>query len=164
MVVLYNKSTKKWRFFYLHILTLCAIMALVRTRKKQEVINRDGRRAYRWACQERKGIIMLRGFVKCISRKERIAYMMDNRFGNWSDSELESVMKIVGVKDDYSNASKEEKIKAIVATLKMAKDDKAQFDRVNDNGEKVDDMDAMKSSVQYTRLVTNLYAKSNQLV
>ena len=107
---------------------------------------------------------MLRGFIKCITRKERIAYMMDNRFGNWSESELESVMKIVGVKGDYSKASKEDKIKAIVATLKLAKDEKAQFDRISDNGKAVDDMDAMKSSVQYTKLVTNLYAKSNQLV
>ncbi len=36
MVVLYNKTTKKWFFFYLHILTLCVIMALVRKRKTQE--------------------------------------------------------------------------------------------------------------------------------
>lgn len=107
---------------------------------------------------------MLRGFVKCVTRKERIAYILDNRFGNWSDSELDAVMKIVGVKGDYSKASKEDKIKAVVATLKLAKPDKADFERVEDNGEAVDDMDAMKSSVQYTKLVTNLYAKSSQLV
>ena len=138
-------------------------MALVRTRKKQEVINRDGRRAYRWACQERKGIIMLRGFVKCISRKERIAYMMDNRFGNWSDSELESVMQIVGVNGDFSNATKEDKIKAIVEALKMGKDENVQFGRVQDNGKAIDDMDAMRDSIQYTRVIANLYSKSSQL-
>ena len=49
--------------------------------------------------------------------------MMDNRFGNWSDSELESVMKIVGVNGDFSNATKEDKIKAIVEALKMGKDE-----------------------------------------
>ena len=113
------------------------------------------------AVRKGKGLFMLRGFIKCITRKERIAYMMDNRFGNWSESELESVMKIVGVK---GKASKEDKIKAVVATLKLAKDEKAQFDRISDNGKAVDDMDAMKSSVQYTKLVTNLYAKSSQLV
>ena len=37
--------------------------------------------------------------------------MMDNRFSNWSDSELESVMQIVGVNGDFSNATKEDKIK-----------------------------------------------------
>ena len=116
------------------------------------------------AVRKGKGLFMLRGFIKCITRKERIAYMMDNRFGNWSESELESVMKIVVVKGDYSKASKEDKIKAVVATLKLAKDEKAQFDRISDNGKAVDDMDAMKSSVQYTKLVTNLYAKSSQLV
>lgn len=29
MVFLYNKITKKWSFFYLHLLTGCVIMALV---------------------------------------------------------------------------------------------------------------------------------------
>lgn len=71
-----------------------------------------------------KGIIMLRGFIKCITSKERIAYIMDNRFGDWSDSELESVMEIVGVEGDYSKASKEDKIKAIVETLKAPEQDK----------------------------------------
>ena len=71
-----------------------------------------------------KGIIMLRGFVKCVTSKERIAYIMDNRFGNWSDSELESVMEIVGVEGDYSNASKEDKIKVIVETLKASNQNK----------------------------------------
>lgn len=63
---------------------------------------------------------MLRGFVKCVTRKERIAYILDNRFGNWSDSELDAVMEIVGVKGDYSKDSKEDKIKTIVETLKAA--------------------------------------------
>ena len=107
---------------------------------------------------------MLRGFIKCVTRKERIAYLMDNRFGNWTDSEIEAVMKIVGVKGDYSNATKEEKIKAVATTLKLADNDKAEFGRIKDNGETVDDMDAMKSSVEYTRLVSNLYAKNSQLV
>lgn len=71
-----------------------------------------------------KGIIMLRGFIKCITSKERIAYIMDNRLGDWSDSELESVMEIVGVEGDYSKASKEDKIKAIVETLKAPEQDK----------------------------------------
>lgn len=106
---------------------------------------------------------MLRGFVKCVTRKERIAYIMDNRFGNWSDSEIDAVMKIVGVKGDYSNASKEEKLMAAAATLKLANSDKADFQRVEDEGKAVDDMAAMKSSVQYTKLVANLYAKSSQL-
>ena len=110
-----------------------------------------------------KGFIMLRGFIRCITRKERIAYMMDNRFGNWTDSELASVMQIVGVRGDFSNATKEDKIKAIVATLKMNRDDKAQFDRVQDNGKAINDMDAMKDSIQYTRVITNLYSKSSQL-
>lgn len=107
---------------------------------------------------------MLRGFIKCVTRKERIAYLMDNRFGNWTDSEIDAVMKIVGVKDDYSNATKEERLKAAAATLKLADNDKAEFGRIKDNGETVDDMDAMKSSVEYTRLVSNLYAKNSQLV
>lgn len=106
---------------------------------------------------------MLRGFVKCVTRKERIAYIMDNRFGNWSDSEIDAVMKIVGVKGDYSNASKEEKLMAAAATLKLANSDKADFQRVEDEGKTVDDMDAVKNCVQYTKLVTNLYAKSSQL-
>ena len=67
---------------------------------------------------------MLRGFVKCVTSKERIAYILDNRFGDWSGSELESVMEIVGVEDDYSKASKEDKIKAIVETLKAPEQDK----------------------------------------
>lgn len=67
---------------------------------------------------------MLRGFIKCVTSKERIAYIMDNRFGDWSDSELESVMEIVGVEGDYSKASKEDKIKAIVETLKASKQNK----------------------------------------
>ena len=73
--------------------------------------------------------------------------MMDNRFGNWSDSELESVMQIVGVNGDFSNATKEDKIKAIVEALKMGKDD----------------MDAMRNSIQYTRVIANLYSKNSQL-
>lgn len=111
----------------------------------------------------RKGIIMLRGFIRCINRKERIAYMMDNRFGNWSDSELESVMQIVGVNGDFSNATKEDKIKAIVEALKMGKDENVQFGRVQDNGKAIDDMDAMRDSIQYTRVIANLYSKSSQL-
>lgn len=107
---------------------------------------------------------MLRGFIKCITRKERIDYIMANGADKWTDSEVDAAMKIVGVNGDYSKATKEDKLKAMLATLKMAKNDNVQFDRVNDNGEVVDDMEAMKSSVQYTRLVTNLYAKSNQLV
>ncbi|CDD64683.1 unknown [Firmicutes bacterium CAG:882] len=107
---------------------------------------------------------MLRGFIKCVTRKERIAYLMDNRFGNWTDSEIDAVMKIVGVKDDYSNATKEERLKAAAATLKLADNDKAEFGRITDNGAAIDDMDAMKSSVEYTKLVSNLYAKSSQLV
>lgn len=67
---------------------------------------------------------MLRGFVKCVTSKERIAYILDNRFGDWSGSELESVMEIVGVEGDYSKASKEDKIKAIVETLKAPEQDK----------------------------------------
>ena len=63
---------------------------------------------------------MLRGFVKCVTRKERIAYILDNRFGNWSDSELDAVMEIVGVNGDYSKDSKEDKIKTIVEILKVA--------------------------------------------
>lgn len=106
---------------------------------------------------------MLRGFIRCINRKERIAYMMDNRFGNWSDSELESVMQIVGVNGDFSNATKEDKIKAIVATLKMSRDENAQFGRVQDNGKAINDMDTMRDSIQYTRVITNLYSKSSQL-
>ena len=53
---------------------------------------------------------------------------MDNRFGNWTDSEIDAVMKIVGVKDDYSNATKEERLKAAAATLKLADNDKAELD------------------------------------
>ena len=67
---------------------------------------------------------MLRGFVKCVTSKARIAYIMDNRFGDWSDSELESVMEIVGVEGDYSKASKEDKIKVIVETLKASNQNK----------------------------------------
>ena len=104
---------------------------------------------------------MLRGFIRCINRKERIAYMMDNRFSNWSDSELESVMQIVGV--NFSNATKEDKIKAIVEALKMGKDENVQFGRVQDNGKAIDDMDAMRDSIQYTRVIANLYSKSSQL-
>ena len=106
---------------------------------------------------------MLRGFIRCFNRKERIAYMMDNRFGNWSDSELESVMQIVGVNGDFSNATKEDKIKAIVEALKMGKDENVQFGRVQDNGKAIDDMDAMRDSIQYTRVIANLYSKSSQL-
>ena len=106
---------------------------------------------------------MLRGFIRCINRKERIAYMMDNRFSNWSDSELESVMQIVGVNGDFSNAAKEDKIKAIVEALKLGRDEKAQFGRVQDNGKAIDDMDAMRDCIQYTRVITNLYSKSSQL-
>ena len=106
---------------------------------------------------------MLRGFIRCINRKERIAYMMDNRFGNWTDSELESVMQIVGVNGDFSNAAKEDKIKAIVEALKMGRDENAQFGRVQDNGKAIDDMDAMRDCIQYTRVITNLYSKSSQL-
>jgi hypothetical protein len=84
--------------------------------------------------------------------------MMDNRFGNWSDSELESVMQIVGVNGDFSNATKEDKIKAIVEALKMGKDENVQ-----DNGKAIDDMDAMRDSIQYTRVIANLYSKSSQL-
>ena len=99
---------------------------------------------------------MLRGFIRCINRKERIAYMMDNRFSNWSDSELESVMQIVGVNGDFSNATKEDKIKAIVEALKMGKDENVQFGRVQDNGMAIDDMDAMRDSILYTRVIANL--------
>ena len=106
---------------------------------------------------------MLRGFVRCINRKERIEYMIDNRFGNWSDSELESVMQIVGVNGDFSNATKEDKIKAIVEALKMGKDDNVQFGRVQDNGKAINDMDAMRNSIQYTRVIANLYSKNSQL-
>ena len=106
---------------------------------------------------------MLRGFIRCINRKERIAYMMDNRFSNWSDSELESVMQIVGVNGDFSNAAKEDKIKAIVEALKLGRDEKAQFGRVQDNGKAIDDMDAMRDCIQYTRVITYLYSKSSQL-
>lgn len=67
---------------------------------------------------------MLRGFVKCVTRKERIAYILDNRFGCWSDSELDAVMEIVGAEGDYRNASKEDKIKVIVETLKASKQNK----------------------------------------
>lgn len=106
---------------------------------------------------------MLRGFVKCITRKERIDYILDNRFGDWSDSELDAVMRIVGVQGDYSKASKEDKIKVIVATLKLAKSDKEDFERIEDDGKPVDDMEAMKNVIQYTKIVSNLYAKSSQL-
>lgn len=63
-------------------------------------------------------IIMLRGFVKCVTDKERLEYIMDNRFGNWSASELDSVMDIVGVKGDYSRATQMDKIMAIADTIK----------------------------------------------
>ena len=106
---------------------------------------------------------MLTGFVRSLNRKERIEYMIDNRFGNWSDSELESVMQIVGVNGDFSNATKEDKIKAIVEALKMGKDENVQFGRVQDNGKAIDDMDAMRNSIQYTRVIANLYSKNSQL-
>ena len=138
-------------------------MALVEKRKSKLPFGSDGSQTWRKVCQERKGIIMLRGFIRCINRKERIEYMIDNRFGNWSDSELESVMQIVGVNGDFSNATKEDKIKAIVEALKMGKDDNVQFGRVQDNGKAIDDMDAMRNSIQYTRVIANLYSKNSQL-
>lgn len=54
MVVLYNKTTKKWFFFYLHVLTLCVIMALV------------GKRKHSGHPDEMTG-----SFLKKLSRKER---------------------------------------------------------------------------------------------
>ena len=45
----------------------------------------------------------------------------------------------------------------------MGKDENVQFGRVQDNGKAIDDMDAMRDSIQYTRLIANLYSKSSQL-
>ena len=42
MVFLYNKITKKWSFFYLHLLTGCVIMALVEKRKSKLPFGSDG--------------------------------------------------------------------------------------------------------------------------
>lgn len=39
MVVLYNEAGKKRHFFYLHILTQCAIMAIVGKRKRIKAIH-----------------------------------------------------------------------------------------------------------------------------
>ena len=57
MVVLYNETTKKWFFFYLHILTLCVIMAPVRKRKKHRAIYSDGRQIKDESVRKGKGLL-----------------------------------------------------------------------------------------------------------
>ena len=57
MVVLYNKTTKKRFFFYLQVLTLCAIMALVGKRKTQTPSGRGDRQFLEEAVTKGKGLI-----------------------------------------------------------------------------------------------------------
>lgn len=106
---------------------------------------------------------MLREFVNCRTTEERINYITNSKAEDWTEAELNSVMEIVGVKGDYSNASISDKLSVIVTTLGFVNSDDAQFDRVEDDGEAVDDMASMKDAIQYTKLISNLYAKSSHL-
>ena len=106
---------------------------------------------------------MLREFINCKTTEERIKYIMNSKAEDWTEAELSSVMEIVGVKGDYSNASISDKLSVIVTTLGFVNSNDAQFDRIKDDGEAVDDMDSMKDAVRYTKLISNLYAKSSHM-
>lgn len=106
---------------------------------------------------------MLREFINCRTTEERINYITNSKAEDWTEAELKSVMEIVGVKGDYSNAGISDKLSVIVTTLGFVNSSGAQFDRIKDDGEAVDDMASMKAAVQYTKLISNLYAKSSQM-
>lgn len=106
---------------------------------------------------------MLREFINCRTTEERINYITNSKAEDWTEAEINSVMEIVGVKGDYSNAGIRDKLSVIVTTLGFVNSNDTQFDRIKDDGEAVDDMDSMKGAVQYTKLISNLYAKSSQM-
>lgn len=103
---------------------------------------------------------MLRGFINCKSAEERINYIVNSNTEDWTDAELNSVMEIVGVKGDYSNASTADKLSVIATTLSFVNVSSSDFDRVEDDGNPVDDMRLMKNAIEYTKLISNMYAKN----
>lgn len=104
---------------------------------------------------------MLREFINCRSNEERLAFIKNGNVSDWTEAELNSIMDIVGVKGDYSNASLVDKLNVIKATLSFVKSDKVNFESIDDSDDTISESEKekLRSARKYTRLMADMYSK-----
>lgn len=107
---------------------------------------------------------MLREFIKCKSVEERLDFIISSNEESWTDSELNSVMEIIGVKGRYDGASKKDKLSVIATTLgfvRNAESKDALFTNIDAIDTEKFTLDYEKNLMdlkEYTKALSGLYA------
>ena len=107
---------------------------------------------------------MLREFIKCKSAEERLDFIVTSNEESWTESELNSVMEIIGVKGNYNEASKKDKLSVIATTLgfvRNAENKDALFTNIDEIDTAKFTLDYEKNLMglrEYTKALSGIYA------
>ncbi len=107
---------------------------------------------------------MLREFIKCKSAEERLDFIVASNENSWTDSELNSVMEIIGVKGSYGEASKKDKLSVIATTLGFVRNAEskdalfANIDAIDTEEFTLDYEKNLMGLREYTKALSGLYA------
>lgn len=65
---------------------------------------------------------MLREFIKCASTADRVKMLENTVLSDWTDEELDTILHIMGAKEECAGLSKEDKVAAIARKLSTSKE------------------------------------------
>lgn len=65
---------------------------------------------------------MLREFIRCASTADRVKMLENTVLDDWTGEELDTILEIMGAKEECSHMSKEDKVAAIAKKLSSSKE------------------------------------------